>query len=335
MKGIKFSKKPRASKPSQASLPGPSQSSLADSPRSSACPSQSISDVNSLAAAALEAKEAGDLQTYDELSVQLKAERARVTSSHKSSLRQEIIDESAYTSQDYDRLGERLGRRRGPETKPKAYAALSSASCPYCIDSPEFNQSNFLAINATFYIAPSTSKILADGQLEIRPLSHSLSMTELEEDEISELKDLQRDVKRFYRNELGAQTLFCESVLNLDDCKHTSLVCYPLTASLLQDARAIFSNEFSQLGRRWADNERLTDTKARGIRAIPKGFSYIHVDFDGQGGFAHVIQDSRYYKKDLCSEVIGEVLGLDALSRGKQTFNQKMWEAFALQQSQH
>jgi hypothetical protein len=64
----------------------------------------------------------------------------------------------------------------------------------------------------------------------------------------------------------------------------------------------------------WADNEKLTDTRLKGIRAIPKGFSYIHVDFDGRGGFAHVVQEAKYFRRDLCGEVVAAVVGADPFS---------------------
>ena len=40
-------------------------------------------------------------------------------------------------------------------------------------------------------------------------------------------------------------------------------------------------------------------------------FNYVHIDFNGLGGFAHIIEDSRKYSETKALEVLGGAIGHD------------------------
>jgi len=40
-------------------------------------------------------------------------------------------------------------------------------------------------------------------------------------------------------------------------------------------------------------------------------FNYVHIDFNGLGGFAHIIEDSRKYNLNKALEVLGGAIGHD------------------------
>jgi hypothetical protein len=49
----------------------------------------------------------------------------------------------------------------------------------------------------------------------------------------------------------------------------------------------------------WAQHKKLIDTRVKGLkRSVPKGFPYFAVEFSDGGGFAHVIEDEKSWKRD-------------------------------------
>ncbi len=45
-------------------------------------------------------------------------------------------------------------------------------------------------------------------------------------------------------------------------------------------------------------------------------FNYVHIDFSGTGGFAHIIEDTRKYSQHKALEVLGGAIGLDFVNLG-------------------
>ena len=62
----------------------------------------------------------------------------------------------------------------------------------------------------------------------------------------------------------------------------------------------------------WAQNKKLVDTRKKKLRnCIPQGLPYFSVEFGKDGGFAHVIEEERLFKKYFGLEIIGGVLDAD------------------------
>ncbi|OXA45176.1 hypothetical protein Fcan01_19975 [Folsomia candida] len=63
----------------------------------------------------------------------------------------------------------------------------------------------------------------------------------------------------------------------------------------------------------WSQNKKVVDLKHRDIRkAVPKGLPYFSVEFgDDSCGFAHVIEDEKYFPVNFAQEFIGGMLELD------------------------
>lgn len=46
----------------------------------------------------------------------------------------------------------------------------------------------------------------------------------------------------------------------------------------------------------WSTNKKLVDLSKKDIRhSVPKGLPYFAVDFGNEGGFAHVIEEEKYF----------------------------------------
>jgi hypothetical protein len=46
-------------------------------------------------------------------------------------------------------------------------------------------------------------------------------------------------------------------------------------------------------------------------RGVPKGLPYFWVDFGLDSGFAHVIEEEKYFPKNFAQEIIGGMMELD------------------------
>lgn len=59
----------------------------------------------------------------------------------------------------------------------------------------------------------------------------------------------------------------------------------------------------------WAQNKKLIDTRQKSLRnCVPLGLPYFFVDFNNEGGFAHVIEDSSLFPHYFAKEVIGGLI---------------------------
>lgn len=64
----------------------------------------------------------------------------------------------------------------------------------------------------------------------------------------------------------------------------------------------------------WSQHKKLIDTKDKKgqiWKCLPSDgtFNYVHVDFNGTGGFAHIIEDATKYTKTRALEVLGGAIG--------------------------
>jgi len=80
------------------------------------------------------------------------------------------------------------------------------------------------------------------------------------------------------------------------------------------DLEVFFAKSLEDEDEEWSQHKKVIDTKRKKGqigRCIPKGgsFNYVHIDFNGDGGFAHVIEDKRKFKRITPLEVLGSVIG--------------------------
>jgi hypothetical protein len=66
----------------------------------------------------------------------------------------------------------------------------------------------------------------------------------------------------------------------------------------------------------WGSHKKIIDTKThKGAiwRCMPSSgqFNYVHIDFNGLGGFAHVIEDAKKFGPTKALEVLGGAMGYD------------------------
>ena len=73
-----------------------------------------------------------------------------------------------------------------------------------------------------------------------------------------------------------------------------------------------FKRSLSEDDYEWSTHKKIYDTtewKGDISKVIPANFNYFHLDINCQGGFAHVIEDSRKFNRKHVLEVIAGCMG--------------------------
>jgi len=88
----------------------------------------------------------------------------------------------------------------------------------------------------------------------------------------------------------------------------------PIESDLDFDIELFFKKSFLDDDAEWSTHKKLIDTKSKkGLiwKCLPNDgdFNYVHIDFNGTGGFAHIIEDARKYTMLKALEVIGGAIG--------------------------
>jgi len=106
-------------------------------------------------------------------------------------------------------------------------------------------------------------------------------------------------------------TIFIEYSQQINNHQHFEIECIPIKSKYLQDAKMYFKKAFSEQDYEWTSNKNLVDTtpyKGNLTKIINERFSYVHVDFNAQGGFLHVIEDTSKFSKIFLKEIFCPIL---------------------------
>ena len=108
--------------------------------------------------------------------------------------------------------------------------------------------------------------------------------------------------------------MFLERAAGLDRVPHMRIDVVPVDEEMSEEVRLFFTKSLLEDDAEWASHRKVIDTVAKGgiiKKVIPWNMEYLHVDFNGRGGFAHVIEDERRYGPHLHLEVLSSALGIE------------------------
>jgi len=169
--------------------------------------------------------------------------------------------------------------------------------------------------------------VRAPGQVFIAPLEHHSACTDLDDDVWREIRNYQKCLVRFFEAEEPARAvIFVETSVHrvsrekalLGAGPHAAVVAYPVEHGLLAEAKAYWKKAFDEAECEFStQHKRVIPTESKGgpRGAIPKGFTYVHVDFALGGGYAHVVEDVHEFPKDFAQHTIAGMCGLTILDR--------------------
>lgn len=141
------------------------------------------------------------------------------------------------------------------------------------------------------------------------PKEHHGSSLEVDEEANRELSSLKKTIRRYFESDIGrnTQTVFVETFITGERDSHMVIdaVAVPLTEDSLDDIELYFRKTFQEGDSEWklsTTSKQIIDTKPlRGNiqRCFPsKGqFSFAHIDLNGEGGVAHLIEDTKKFTK--------------------------------------
>ena len=185
--------------------------------------------------------------------------------------------------------------------------------CRLCINSSQCKQHLIVAMGINTYLAVPSCQSLSDYHCMIVPFEHTACSLQMDENVWSEVKIFQKGLTKMFFDK-NMDSVFTESYSNPARKAHMCIECVPLPGEEGGLAPMYFKKAILESDAEWSENKRLIDTRSKGVRnSIPLGLPYFSVDFNNEGGFAHVIEDSSRFPHYFGKEVIGGLLDVDPI----------------------
>lgn len=181
-------------------------------------------------------------------------------------------------------------------------------NCRLCVNGSQFRRHLLVAMGSYTYLSVPPFMSLTSTHCQIVPIDHTPCSLQMDENVWSEVKLFQQAlVKMFDHSNLDV--LFTECYTNPAKLSHMYIDCIPVSKDEGSLAPMYFKKAILESDTEWAQNKRLIDTRQRGLKSsVPLGLPYFFVDFNNEGGFAHVIEDSSLFPHYFAKEVIGGMI---------------------------
>lgn len=180
--------------------------------------------------------------------------------------------------------------------------------CKFCINSNHFKKHLLIAMGINTYLSVPSYQSLTDGHCLIVPCEHTPCSLQMDENVLSEVKIFQKGLTRMF-SDYGKDVVFTECYTSSTRRAHMFIDCIPISKEEGSMAPMYFKKAILESDREWAQNKKLIDTRQKGlVNSIPLGLPYFFVDFNNEGGFAHVIEDSSLFPHYFAKEVIGGLI---------------------------
>jgi len=167
-----------------------------------------------------------------------------------------------------------------------------------------------VAVGLKTYLAIPWRGTLVEGHSCIVPAMHSASCLHLDEDVYDEMKLWRKGLVAMH-SARGDDCVFVETARNVKHQPHTMVECIPMPKEVGETAPIYFKKAIDESETEWTDNKKLIPLRGTELRkAIPKGFSYMAIDFGLQPGYAHVIENEEQFPANFAHEIIGGMLDL-------------------------
>ncbi|KAK0095363.1 hypothetical protein PV326_008558 [Microctonus aethiopoides] len=185
-------------------------------------------------------------------------------------------------------------------------------SCRWCVDSNEMQKHLIVAMGSKVYLSLPWHVSLTSGHCIIAPIHHVTCQTQLDEDVWEEMIAFKKALTKMFMDNNECPVFF-EIAMSQYRFPHMQLECVPLPDDVGSSAPMYFKKALLECETEWSINKKIVDLKHRDVRqVIPKGLPYFAVNFGNHGGFAHVIEDEKMFKRNFAQEIIGGMLDLDS-----------------------
>ncbi|GFS49333.1 CWF19-like protein 2 [Nephila pilipes] len=190
---------------------------------------------------------------------------------------------------------------------------LALEKCEYCMDQPNMKRHLIVSISEQAYLCIPNYQALIEHHCLVVPKRHVPSFLALEEDEWNDVEELKNLLRHFFKKQ--EKSLIClETSMSFQRCPHAVLECIPVPVEEGDMAPLYFKKALLESEEEWTHNIKLIDLTKKGLRrSVPKNLPYFSVTFDPSvhAGYAHVIEDEKYFPRNFGKEVIGGMLDID------------------------
>ena len=184
-------------------------------------------------------------------------------------------------------------------------------NCQFCVNSSCNKPHLMVAMGLNTYLAVPQCQSLTEGHCIITPIEHTVCSLQMDENVWSEVKIFQKGLTKMFADH-DKDVVFSECFCNPGRKAHMYIDCIPLAKNEGSLAPMYFKKAILESDSEWAQNRRLIDTRQKGLRSsVPLGLPYFSVDFNNEGGFAHVIEDSSLFPHYFAKEVVGGLIDTD------------------------
>lgn len=211
------------------------------------------------------------------------------------------------------------GATRNEEKRIKEQAVIEHkqrekqlAACRFCFENPRIAKHLIISIGKKSYLALPINASLTSGHCLIIPMNHVIGQTFLDEDVMAEVKLFKKHLVRMFADQ-EEDVIFMETCKNLKYQNHCLIECVPVDREIGDMAPIYFKKALLECESEWSQNKKVVDISAKlGLSsAVPKGLPYFAVEFGGDGGFAHVIEEEESFAHYFGKEIIGGMLDLE------------------------
>lgn len=182
------------------------------------------------------------------------------------------------------------------------------SNCKLCLNNPNFKKHLLVAVGINTYLSVPPHQSLCDGHCLIIPIEHVSCSMHMDENVWSEVKIFQKGLSKMFSDN-NMDIIFTECYTSAAKKSHMYIECIPIPKDEGSMAPMYFKKAILESDAEWADNKKLIDTRQKGLKkSIPVGLPYFFVDFNNEGGYAHIIEDSSLFPHYFAKEVVGGLI---------------------------
>jgi Protein similar to CwfJ C-terminus 1/Protein similar to CwfJ C-terminus 2 len=256
---------------------------------------------------------------------------------------QPYINDSRKTKNDDNKQKSRdRDRDRARQISQYIHSTKIVSKCWWWIDSgpTAFQQHRLISIGdyVTLVMVPKKLALIPGEHFYLVPIPYCEALSGCDDQVWKEILLFQNSLQELYKKE-GKVVLYTEIVLPNKSVWQTKIECFAVPSKIGYDAELYFRSALMELVQEWGTHQRLMRTSnstdprdledakpAQSLRrTIPKGFPYIHMQYDSSGGTGNYVtrnegyvliieQKSKDFPKNFAYETIGGMIKMDRMS---------------------
>lgn len=182
--------------------------------------------------------------------------------------------------------------------------------CKNCIQSSSMLKHLMVTLGETVFLSLPPYDPITEGHCLLIPIRHVSCSTQLDENEWAEILDFRKALTNMFKSE-NRNIIFYETAVNFHSYPHMIIHCVPLPEEQGDLAPIYFKKGIDECETEWSTNKKLINMAGKDVRrSVPKGLPYFWVSFGMKEGFAHVIEEQKYFPKFFAEEIIGGIMDL-------------------------